>query len=284
MVPQRVPGRRLNLDTGLLWGFSPQEHLLAFILGTPRLFMLMQTAPFMGGTLVTGQLRFTIVLACYMVLHPMLLGQLPAWEGLSLASGLHLGVLIAKEVFIGMLLGFLAGMMFWTLQCAGFFIDNQRGAGQATETDPLAGEQTSPTGSFFFQSAVYVFFSTGAFLTFLGLIYAGYECWPVTSVLPSALFEKPALPLFFAEKVSDLALDMVLLSGPVVVACLLTDISLGLINRFASQLNVYVLAMPVKSGLASLLLIFYFSMLMTGAVSMFDSFGKDLRYLQVLMP
>ena len=246
--------------------------------------MLMQTAPFMGGTLVTGQLRFTIVLACYLVLHPMILGQLPAWEGLTLASGLHVGVLIAKEVFLGMLMGFLAGMMFWTLQCAGFFIDNQRGAGQASETDPLAGEQTSPTGSFFFQSAVYVFFSTGAFLTFLGMIYAGYEFWPVTGMLPAAFFKNPSLPLFFAQKVSDLALDMMLLSAPVVVACLLTDISLGLINRFASQLNVYVLAMPVKSGLASLLLIFYFSMLMTGAVSMFDSFGSDLRYLQVFLP
>ena len=89
--------------------------------------MLMQTAPFMGGTLVTGQLRFTIVLACYMVLHPMLLAQISLWEGLSLASGLHVGVLIAKEVFLGMLMGFLVGMMFWTIQCAGFFIDNQRG-------------------------------------------------------------------------------------------------------------------------------------------------------------
>ncbi|MBO4316786.1 MAG: flagellar biosynthetic protein FliR, partial [Mailhella sp.] len=75
-----------------------------------------------------------------------------------------------------------------------------------------------------------------------------------------------------------------LLSGPVVVACLLTDISLGLINRFASQLNVYVLAMPIKSGVASLLLIFYFGMLMTGAVRMFDSFGGDLNYLKALMP
>lgn len=271
-------------SSGLFWGYQPQEHLLAFLLGTPRLYMLMQTAPFMGGTLVTGQLRFTIVLACYMVLHPMLLGQLPAWEGLSLASGLHVGALIAKETFIGLLFGLLAGMMFWTIQCAGFFIDNQRGAGQATETDPLAGEQTSPTGSFFFQSAVYVFFSTGAFLSFLGMVYAGYELWPVTSLLPESLLRKPALPLFFAGKVSELALDMMLLAGPVVVACLLTDISLGLINRFASQLNVYVLAMPVKSGLASLLLIFYFGMLMTGAVSMFDSFGSDLQYLRALLP
>lgn len=272
------------MDGGLFWGYAPQEHLLAFLLGTPRLLMLMQTAPFMGGSIVTGQLRFTIVFSCYLLLHPMLLGQLPPWEGITLFSCLHVGGLILKEVFLGLLLGLLAGFMFWTIQCAGFFIDNQRGAGQATENDPLAGEQTSPTGSFFFQSAVYIFFSTGAFLTFLGLIYSGYVLWPVASLLPEPFFTKPDLALFFAGKVGELAMDMVLLSGPVVVACLLTDISLGLINRFASQLNVYVLAMPVKSGLASLLLIFYFSMLMTGAVSMFDSFGNDLRYLQVLLP
>jgi type III secretion protein T len=208
----------------------------------------------------------------------------PEWAGLSLTGGTLLGGLSIKEVVLGLLMGLLAGMMFWTIQCAGFFIDNQRGAGQATETDPLSGEQSSPTGSFLFQSAVYVFFSTGAFLSFLGMVYSSYEMWPVGSVLPMELFSKPAFALFFAGKVGELALDMMLLSGPIVVACLLTDISLGLINRFASQLNVYVLAMPIKSGLASLLLIFYFSMLMTGAVSMFDSFGSDLHYLRVLMP
>ena len=79
-------------------------------------------------------------------------------------------------------------------------------------------------------------------------------------------------------------MDMMLLSGPIIVACLLTDISLGLINRFASQLNVYVLAMPVKSGLASFLLIFYFGMLMSGAVRIFDSFGTDLQHLRFILP
>ena len=227
--------------------------------------MFMQTAPFMGGGLVTGQLRFTVVLACYIVLHPMLLGQLPHWPGLEYGSAVELGALIVKEVFLGLLMGLMAGMMFWGIQCAGFFIDNQRGAGQAASSDPLSGEQTSPTGSFLFQSAVYVFFSTGAFLCCLGIIYASYEAWPVSSLLPGAMFAKPDLALFFAGKVARLALDMVLLAAPVVAACLLTDISLGLINRFASQLNVYVLAMPIKSGLASLLLIFYFGMLMSGA-------------------
>ena len=268
----------------LLLGHHTFEHIQAFLLGSARLFMLMHTAPFLGSNLITGQIRFTVVLACYLVMHPAMLANLPEWQGLTWGTGMVLGGLLLKEIFIGFVMGLLAGMMFWSIQCAGFFIDNQRGAGMAMQADPLSGEETSPTGSFFFQSAVYVFFSTGCFLTFLGLVYASYEFWPVWEGIPTTVFTRPALGLFFAGQVGELALDMMLLSGPIVVACLLTDISLGIINRFASQLNVYVLAMPVKSGLASFLLIFYFSMLMTGAVSMFDSFGTNLQHLRMLMP
>jgi type III secretion protein T len=247
--------------------------------------MFMQTAPFMGGGIVTGQIRFSIVLACYFLLHPMLLAQLPpSWSGPEDISVLALGALIIKEVFLGLLIGLLSGLMFWSIQCAGFFIDNQRGAGQAAESDPLTGEQTSPTGAFLFQSAVYVFFATGAFLACLGIVFASYETWPAVQLLPAEIFKKPDLGLFFAGKVAKLALDMVLLSAPVVAACLLTDISLGLINRFAPQLNVYILAMPIKSGIASLLLFFYFGMLMTGATGMFESFSLDMRQLRIFMP
>ena len=267
-----------------LGAYSAIDHLQAFLLGSARLLMIMNIAPFFAGTQITGQLRFVIMLALYIILHPMIVGQLPPWRGLELMSCIVLGGLFVKEILLGLLLGLLAGMMFWTIQCAGFFIDNQRGAGMAQDTDPMTGEQSSPTGTFLFQSAVYVFFSTGAFFSFLGAVYASYEFWPVWEGIPASVFKEPALALFFAGKVAKLAMDMMLLSGPIIVACLLTDISLGLINRFASQLNVYVLAMPVKSGLASFLLIFYFGMLMSGAVRIFDSFGTDLQHLRFILP
>ena len=68
------------------------------------------------------------------------------------------------------------------------------------------------------------------------------------------------------------------------MACLLTDVSLGLINRFASQLNVYVLAMPIKSGVAAFLMLFYFMMLLSNAAGLFDGFKADLRELGRLLP
>ena len=124
-----------------------------------------------------------------------------------------------------MLLGYLSGMLFWTIQCAGFFIDNQRGASMAEGPIRCPANGTSPLGSFF-SRAPSTCFSTGAFLALLGVVYASYEIWPVTQLIPLSVFKDINLPLFFAGRVSWLLLMMLLLSGPIVVACLLTDVSL----------------------------------------------------------
>ena len=74
-----------------------------------------------------------------------------------------------------------------------------------------------------------------------------------------------------------------LISAPVVLACLFADAALGLVNRFAPQLNVYVIAMPVKCAVASFLLIFYFAILLTDASERFSAFGLDLSVLRTML-
>lgn len=259
-------------------------HMLAMVIGMPRLTVIMMVAPFMGGSIVTGQLRMTIAFACYLLAHPLIYSQLPQDSGIPLYMAATYAAIIVKETLIGLLLGFSAGSIFWAFQSAGFFIDNQRGASMAEGTDPLSGEQTSPLGSLLFQGITFLLYASGMFMAFLGVVYASYVVWPPVQLLPVSLFTDIRLPLFFAEQVSHLMLLMLLLAGPITVACLLTDISLGLINRFASQLNVYVLAMPIKSGVAAFLLVFYFEMLMRDALPLMRGFHEAFARLQVLLP
>jgi len=264
--------------TGLFLELNIYGHLTAVLLGMPRLFAVALVAPFMGASVVTGQVRLVLVLALYMPLHPMILGDLDPSStltaGLTLTTGGKLALLLAKETLIGLMIGFLAGMVFWAVQSAGFFIDNQRGASMAEGADILSGDQSSPIGQLLFQSMTYLFYASGAFMAFMGVLYASYEIWPATRPLPS--FNGLTLPLFFAGKVGWLMGHMLLLAGPIAVACLLTDVSLGLINRFASQLNVYVLAMPIKSGLASFLLCFYFGLLLSRMPELFDTIRESM--------
>ncbi len=111
----------------------------------------------------------------------------------------------------------------------------------------------------------------------MGLVYASYEAWPVTQPLPLPVGH--TLPLFFAGKVAWFMAFMMLIAAPIAVACLLVDISLGLINRFAPQLNAYVLAMPIKSGLAALLLYLYLGLLLAHAPDIFRHVDNSLRTL-----
>jgi type III secretion protein T len=271
----------MNVET-MLQVLHVREHLLAVLLGLPRLLMIIQTAPFMGGTMVTGQIRIAVALACYVFIHPLLFAQVAVPDVLSAAVLGYFAAIILKECLLGFLIAFLAGMLFWAVQCAGFFIDNQRGASMASAHDPTSGEETSPLGSLLFQCAVYLFFSGGAFVVFLGLVFAGYELWPVTAFFPTAVFQNMDVPLFFAGCVVRLMTVMALLAAPIVAACLLTDMALGLINRFASQLNVYVLGMPIKSAIAAFLLCLSLGLLLGHIQDLFPLIDLDLRALHRL--
>lgn len=275
-----------NMDiTALFQTLDGYRHLTAVLLGMPRLFTIALVAPFFGASVVTGQVRLVLVLALYLPLHPMIVGSLSPEASLSAALSLETGgrlaLLLCKETLLGLMIGFLGGMAFWAVQSAGFFIDNQRGASMAEGTDILSGEQSSPMGQLLFQSLTCLFYASGAFLAFVGVIYASYELWPVARPLPAEF--TMALPLYFAGKVGWLMGHMLLLAGPISVACLLTDISLGLVNRFASQLNVYVLAMPIKSGLAAFLICFYFGLLLSHAPELFDFIRESILTLPNLL-
>lgn len=256
------------------------EHLVAFMLGMPRIMVILMIVPFMGASIVTGQLRLCVGMACYMILHPGIVSTLPAQDLSTPVYSVTLyTTLILKEALIGMIIGLVAGILFWAVQSAGFFIDNQRGASSASAADPLSAEETTPLGSFLFQGVVYVFFTGGAFMVFLRLVYSTYVFWPVTSFLPLELAFDISFPLFFTEQVCYLMLLTMLIAGPIVLSCLLADLSLGLMNRFASQLNVYVLAMPVKSAIAAFLMLLYFSMVMDQMVPLFHKIIENVNYL-----
>ncbi len=253
------------------------RHALAILIGMPRLFIIVMLAPFLGTAVVTGQLRMVLVTAMYLILHNYIFETLPEVSSLELAINLDFTYIVVKEIVLGLLIGYLGALLFWAIQSAGFFIDNQRGASSAEGSEIISGDSISPTGGLFFQSVVYLFFAGGGFLSYLSVVYMSYEVFPPGQLLPIKITMSVAL--FYAAKLGWVFLHMLLLASPIAVACLLTDVSLGLINRFASQLNVYVLAMPIKSGLASLLLVFYFAVflgLMPNLYSDINGFVIDL--------
>ena len=245
------------------------QPLLLFLLCLVRPLAAFRTAPLLGATVMPPQTLNSFAIALCLILYPVAAAGAPQevpWSWLLLP-------LVVKELFIGLIIGFFLGIIFWTAESLGLLIDNQRGASMAQGADPLSGDQMSPFGSFFFQFAAMLFFASGAFTSFLGMIMESYAVWPVFSPLPN--LTGPGmhnLILLQADMVLRIA---VLLGAPIMALCFLTDFGLGLINRFAQQLNVFVLSMPLKSLVVLIVLTVY-------AGAMLGVFGQGIRDMDVL--
>ena len=57
----------------------------------------------------------------------------------------------------------------------------------------------------------------------------------------------------------------IVLSGPLVAAMFLSEFALAIVSRFSPQVQVFVLAMPIKSAIAIFMLIFYFGVILSAS-------------------
>ncbi len=233
-----------------------EQMLLGFSLILPRLFGCFVLLPILGKQVLGGALvRNGVACSLALFIYPCVADTLPAE-----LDGLQLGLLIGKEVLLGLLLGFVVVIPFWALEACGFLIDNQRGATLASTLNPLLGSQTSPTGALLTQTLVTLFFTGGAFLGLLGALLGSYASWPVASFYPHIGSQWNT---FFLAQFDYLLRLCALFAAPLLIAMFLAEFGLALVSRFAPSLNVFILSMPIKSLVCSALLLPYLFLLMT---------------------
>lgn len=168
--------------------------------------------------------------------------------------------LIAKEVLIGMLVGFITTVPFWALEAAGFFIDNQRGASMASSQNAMTGSESSPMGILFGQTFFVVYLVSGVFLILLKSIFHSYEAWPLFSFYPVL---NQSMMLFFLGQFDQIITLAVWLAAPAIISMFIAEFGIALISRSAPQLNVFILAMPIKSAVALAILVVCITTIMT---------------------
>ncbi len=243
------------------------EHLrpllIAMTLCTPRLLTAFLIAPFFNSETITGVTRNCIVMVFALIVFPTILPFVCTHE---ISVGLVF-IIVAKEAVIGALMGYLAGLFFYAIEAVGHIIDYQRGASFAVVMDPASGIQTTPMGSLFLQMTILLFFASGGFLLFLSGVYESYRIWPIDTYWPSFDTE---FAHFFLARLDDFMGLAFLLVSPILIALFLSELGLGLINRFAPQLNVFFLAMPIKSGVSLFILILYLQFLLSYIQNIFS--------------
>lgn len=224
--------------------------VIALMCATVRIQIALAIVPLFNRQSVPGMLRAGLGVSLSL---PLLFPVLTAF-GPGMPSVMQLIAILLKEAFLGLLIGYAVATLFWGVEAVGFFIDNQRGASIASTLDPLTGNDSSPLGLLFNQAFVVYFLVTGGFGVFMSLLYASYGLWPIMHEFPTLASAGFAVFAGLFERIVQLGL---LLSAPAIVAMLLAEIGLALVSRFAPQLQVFFLAMPIKSAIAFFVLIVY---------------------------
>ena len=247
-----------------------QSFISTLALTQPRILGMFLVLPLFNSQLIPGIARFAIASALGMVAVPALQPQIAAVEW---NAALLLGTIL-KEAFIGFVIGYLAAIPFWIFEAVGFLIDNQRGASIASTLNPLTGNDSSPLGLLFNQAFIVFFLLSGGFSLLLGGLYDSFTLWSITQWYP--VLQPESVPIMLAQ-LDRLVRLAVLFAAPVLVAMFLAEFGLALVSRFVPQLQVFFMAMPIKSALAMLVLSLY-------GPSLFDYGAEQVEGLARIVP
>lgn len=232
----------------------------------PRALAMFLVLPLFKSELMPGIVRTSIVIAVTFIVLPVVQPQIAAAGTLSAVQ--HMA-LILKEAFVGFVLGFLIAIPFWTMEAVGFLIDNQRGASISDTLNPLTGSDTSPLGLLFNQVFLIYFLLSGGMQLVLGILYDSFHYWSVMSWVPRLHID---FSTFFLGQLDRLVRFAVILGAPVLILMFVAEFGLALVNRFTPQLQVFFLAMPIKSALAFFILVLYIG-------TMMEYVGEDILSL-----
>jgi type III secretion protein T len=250
--------------------------LVALGLAMARVRAAAFIVPFLGGQVLSGAVRNAVIVALAIPVVPVVHASL----GGTTVTPLAMLGLAAKEAFLGIVIGYLSSIAFWGAVGVGYLMDNQRGTTLASVYDPLLGEQTSPTGEFLQIVLVVLFHASGGLHLFLDVLYESYRIWPAGTFLPRP---DARFPLFLLGQADRVMRVTVVLAAPVVIAIFLSELGLGLMNRFAPQMNAFSLSMPVKSLVGAILLVVYLPFLLGLTGDEFVALGGLLKLLDGLL-
>lgn len=192
-------------------------------------------------------------------------------QGLSIPLDLNYILLVLKEVFIGIMLGFIAYLFITAVQVAGSFIDLQMGFGIANVIDPQTGAQSPLTGNFKYIVAMLLFLSLNAHHLLIDGIIRSYQWIPLNNHWP-AMISNEKWVMFWVGSFSKMFSFAFQMAAPIVGALFLTDVAMGIVARAVPQINIFVVGMPVKIIVGFLI----FIIIIPGYLLLFKTLFSDM--------
>jgi flagellar biosynthetic protein FliR len=220
------------------------REFLIFGLILVRTMPIVFLGPFFGGQVTPGEVKMGLGVLFTALLWPTAVDALTGPLPLAMIPYL---MLMFKEIFVGLCIGFVSSYIFYAMEIAGRIVDTARGSAMGEVNDPESHHRNTTTGEIFYQLLLVFFVVSGGHHVFLEMYFHSFQVLPLTeSPVMDAIAIKP-----FSDYLMHLTAEIMyigtILAAPAVAATFITDVVFGILNRVAPQLNAYFMAMPVKA-------------------------------------
>ena len=251
------------------------EKLEVFLLVLVRSAGIFTMTPIFGASQAPAQVRVAIAVGIALVFVPLCPSDAVRASGV-----LQMALLVAKEAFVGVVIGFVVTLVFAVFQIAGDFIDMQAGFSFATMVDPVNGSQTAVAARFHQILVGLLFFATNAHHVVISGLADSFRLVPVGSMSLNPLVANGVLDIF-----ATLFTVALRIASPVVAAVFLADVALAIICRAVPQMNVIIAGMPLKLGVGMVGMLIAIPVLVTSSQGvfgeMYSQMGSHLHQLVV---
>ena len=150
-------------------------------------------------------------------------------------------VAIAKELMVGLIIGFISYMFFTIFYIMGQLIDMKIGFGMVNVMDPQHKVQVPLMGNFYYILAFLILLSINGHHIIINAVIDSYEFIPIGKFV---FDEDTSFSLI--NILSKTFATGFKLAAPIIGIIFLMDLLLGILARTIPQMNVFVVGMPLK--------------------------------------
>ena len=182
-------------------------------------------------------------------------------------GGSSYGLSLFLNITFGALLGFVANVIFKTIEAGGEMMNMQMGLQTSVMFDSSAKSQISLMGKFFAFFGVVIYIEIGGLYWLFNAFERGFELFPLYStMIPLDKFVDLNHIIFLTGNVLFIGLQ---LASPVLLTTLCQDIILGIISKTAPQINVFQLSFVFKPTVGAIILFLILPLLVSSITDYF---------------
>jgi len=251
------------------------EKVEIFILILARITGTMMTAPILGSNLIPRQIKAGISIILTLILFPVVLKT----QVVSLPMDwITWSTEIIRELILGIILGYSVKLLFLGVEFAGQIVGFQMGLGIANVFEAQSQSQVSIISEFKNIMAIMIFLSLNAHHYFLRGLTDSFILVPLFNFSPHLPLIKRLVILM-----DNIFIISLKIGAPIIAALLLTEIALGIIARIVPQMNVFIVALPLRIGVGLLVMAFSLPFFLYILRGLFSNLYKDILILLYAM-